>query len=389
MKKFGVILCTGFFMLLSVTGCSEVPESKEQDGIEYAVGNVEKDINEIVKSDEQESGFFTETEEGYRCKASLGQGTDILNINALVTNRVDTKCKILNAVPSDTAFEKEDILKAFFSEGEQVQELDDIQAYDAENAYDSEGIVSERKTSIEHAVHITNQSNTIDFIRASDSSLFYFNNDLNTKYKEISSGEEEYWYNTEKEVAYTIEDAWEEVESVLSGIGVEGLQMQYYTGCKNGEEIYYSIDFFIRVDGIPIANEIANGDEEIPDAYGSVTVGTSGISELNLDNMLWDVVESEDTNIITQEQLMQVLEKYVDSGDIICSSQVVFENVELMYMLKTDDWENFTLYPVWRVYIPLTKWVTDEELEEILSEQGDISHDIIIDAVTGELLQVN
>lgn len=385
MKKLCLLLMS-LYMVFVFWGCAKTPESESRNGIGYAIGETEKDINEIVNGDEQEIVSLEENQDGYVCNVNLGSGMDTLNLDTFIEKKDYADLKILKVIPYDNFLAKEDIISTFFSKSEEILELDDIIPYDEEKAYDDEGIVMQKKTTVEHAVHLINKNQTKEFARSTDSSIVYSDVDLINKYETFNMENEEYFDETQEDIKYSIEDAWKELQLALSDIGINGLSLQYYEGCKMGTETYYTINFVIDVEGIPIANGLAYGNPDIPDAYGSAVIGSSGIANIQMDNMLWSVVSEEKVNVITPEKLLDILEQYVESGEIICSSDISFERVELMYMLKTDNWNEFTLYPVWRVYIPLAERISNKNIAEL---EGTLPMDIVIDAVSGEIVSIN
>ena len=382
MKK-SCLFCMFFCFVIVFFGCAKTPESEKRNGIGYAVGDVEKNVNKIVNGAEQEISGLEENEGEYICKVNLGNGTDTLSVDAIIEKIDYSNLKVLKVVPYNNSFVKEDIMNTFFLK-EKILELDDIIAYDEKNAYDDEGILMLKKTTVNHAVHLMNEDGTKEFARPSDSSIVYSNVDLINKYETTKMENEEYFDEARDGVKYSIDDAWKDLQFKLSCIGIDELRLQYYEGCKIGTETYYTIDFLMNVGGIPIANGLAYGNPDIPDVYGSAVIGSSGIASIQMDNMLWSVVAEDKVNVIVPEKLLSILEQYIESGEVTCSSDVVFERVELMYMLKTDDWNEFELYPVWRIYIPLAERISNENITEIES-----SMDIVIDAISGEIVSIN
>ncbi|MGN0154609.1 MAG: hypothetical protein ACI4A3_09160 [Lachnospiraceae bacterium] len=382
MFKNGIkILFAEVLLSVGLTGCASVPESNTTDaGVEQAVGREEKEREEILG---EESGYLTKTENGYTCDVSLGSSGEKLRIKTDFPDIDYNSVDILDVVPSAVEFDRESIVEHFFDGDGQLQEIDDIEPYDKEKAYDGEEEGMLKKTSVNHAFHVANVDNTVTFSRFSDSSFFYRNDIVDSKYMELSV--EDYVFSSAENVngEYTIDMAWEELKEHFAALGLDDLELEYYQGFSRDGETYYGIYYMVKVEGLPLANGLSHGDINEINVYGFAEVGNSGIGMIQLDNMLWDVVESKETKVITPEQLMGVLEKHVNNGDITCSSSVIFERAKLMYMLTTDDWETFALKPVWRIYIPLEQYLLNTDT------MGDITTDIVIDGETGDLISIN
>lgn len=371
-KSYFIILMILF--INNMSGCASVPETSETDGIRYAEKENQESVADTSGKDSEDEAHVQISEDG-TCKVSLGTGTNVMNIDTTFADVDYSKVKTIEAKPLNQTFDPAVIKDTFFG-GADTHEIDDIEAYDEEKANNSEGIIMQKKTTVDHAVHLENQDGTIIFSRSSDANLFYVNSDVETKYSVMSKGDGTVVGNNVND-QYTIDMAWEEMEAMLSAMGIRDMQLEYYEGCADGGEVYYSMEFTATIGGLPIAEQLdyGTGSRQVPVVYGTADVGTSGVGTIYMDNMLWEESNSKEAEVMEPEQLLKVLEEYVNSGEIPCSSHTVFNHVELAYMLTTDDWKIFVLQPVWRIYIPLNE-----------IDSADASHDIVIDAVTGGII---
>lgn len=375
-------LLTSAFLTLSLIGCTSIPQSNTTDaGIKQAVGTKEtKQDNTLT----EETTHLIKTENGYTCNVNLGSNDDKLILKTDFPDINYNDIDILSIIPSTVEFDRQSIIKHFFAGDEQLQEVNDIEPYNKENSYDGnneEGML--KKTSINHAFHVTNADNTVTFSRFSDSSFFFRNETLDDKYMAISRNN--YEFSSEENISekYTFNMAWKELEDKFAVLGIDNLKPEYYQGFSNDGNIFYSIYFMIQIGNLPLANGLAHGDINEINAYGYAEVGNSGVGMIQVDNMLWDIAESKKTKVITPEQLIHVLEQHVNNGDIICSSSMTFNRAELMYMLTTDNWDTYTLKPVWRIYVPTQQYLLNSDII------GNVTTDIIIDGESGDLISVN
>ena len=87
MKKSISGVSTLLLMTLMLTSCAAVPESKTEDGVNYAVSDSEKAIEEAVRNGlEDKAQFIEKNGDGYTCVCDLGEGDSTFRINAKVTN---------------------------------------------------------------------------------------------------------------------------------------------------------------------------------------------------------------------------------------------------------------------------------------------------------------
>ena len=76
MKKSISGVSTLLLMTLMLTSCAAVPESKTEDGVNYAVSDSEKAIEEAVRNGlEDKAQFIEKNGDGYTCVCDLAKET--------------------------------------------------------------------------------------------------------------------------------------------------------------------------------------------------------------------------------------------------------------------------------------------------------------------------
>lgn len=387
-KKLTKLLILGVFCAIGLIGCAEKPEEKEVDGVEFAVGEAEKNIDKII-NEEDDSSVRDESKE---CNVSFGEGNNVLNIAAIIDEIDYASVEALEVKPLSLDLDKEAIQKTFF-EGEEVEELDDIEPYDEElfleSLTDPEAEIAciTPKTSIEHAFHLANLDGSISFTRYCDSGITFVNDKLVTEYEKIANKTEQIQLEQDVSDLYSMETAWNDLKKTLSVMGIDDLKSESRSGYTDGETAFYEIEFSIPINQMPLIDIGVSKTLMDVSVYGFAVVGNKGISDIQIDNMLWENVNASDVKVMSANQMLEVAKQYVENGDIECSPNITYDHVQLCYMIQSDDWKNFHLTPVWRIYISSNKWMFDASVSSIWeNEDRWLSNEIRIDAVTGDLL---
>lgn len=371
----GLLFVVGMSLLV---GCGEAPQSRTTDaGVKQAVR--ESDENDSQK---EETVYVAKTGDGYVCDVALGDDDKIpLRIKGTIEELDYDNVPVLKAVPSDREYDKDKIKSAFFDENVRVDELDDIEEYNEETMCDGESGGLNIKTSVEHTLHLEAQEQEISFTRYSDSSVFYQNTKTMEEYETLSNEAGTKKVEESLSEDYTFDMAWDTLKQKLEILGIENPKVIYYYGYSKDGVSYYEMEYTVPVGDCYLGTDTMHGDLLSLDAYGRASIGNKGIAYIQAENLFWDIEdESETVSVITPDELMKTLEEDVNCGDIMPSDDNVFDTVELMYMLNTEDLEHITMKPVWRVYMTV---------DEYVDAGGGGVQDIIIDAVSGELISVN
>ena len=152
---------------------------------------------------------------------------------------------------------------------------------------------------------------------------------------------------------------------------------------------FYEMQFTPSYEGMGVVHSfgsVAYG-ENFPE--GRAWVCSDGVAEVSLTASLGETVQKDKyEEVLSWEQIENILELYLNSGKIQGSSKCVMSKVEFAYYpLLSEDESELELVPVWHIYIPLSAWVEDEELAEEIGMNG-VAWNICVNAVSGEIVRV-
>lgn len=371
MNRNGILLsvCLGICLL---SGCAKSPEVKKGEGTAKAEEKSSKAVEEIMQSqngDLSQYDFLNKSENGYVCKVSLGDGEAKLNIDAEIENTGEEEVSVLEAKANITNWDTDKIKEAFFAGKEGVEDM-------ADTAGDEEEVIPFGRMSDVHSLQLKSRDETEFYLQ--DTRLLYCDNEL------LREGKRLVPEKGEKDIAedFSLESAWNMVEKRFGDAGLGEIKRECGMAANYEEsETVYSLYFTTRVKELPLVTSTGSIASDELVASGYAVVRRDGIEEIQLENGFWEVQSEKQEQILNIGQLIKLLEQYVSEGRIRCSDKLVFKKCELSYFLSTDDWQTATLTPVWRIYIPFA-----EKIEENIDTEAPI--DIVIDAVTGEILRM-
>ncbi|MBD5543606.1 MAG: hypothetical protein HDR01_05030 [Lachnospiraceae bacterium] len=382
-NKSVTILCMLISMIGVFTGCADVPEIKEDNGIQYAKGMAEQDIDNILSAEEEEN-ILADTGE-YHYQKSVGESGAQFHIDAIVKNVDVSKADVLIVDPYEDMFDKETVIRLLFHEDATVKDITEQADGEGQEIQEEQG--TEKVVTVEMAATsrlcLESADGTVHFARSNDSSFNYMDDKLSGKYKGILSGEfrEQNDYNVP---GYTQDEAVGQVTALLKEVGMEGIRMVSCVSYHNQETGYYDMKFTPIINGLPIVfNDYEQNTDSVVDVMGNVQIGKEGISDLQASNCLWEVIKRKEAACISLDKAVKILEQYILEGDIICSDNITYTRCELAYLPTTEDWTTATLTPVWRFYVPMEEW-DNINMDEVYSK--NITMDICINAINGEIV---
>ena len=125
-----------------------------------------------------------------------------------------------------------------------------------------------------------------------------------------------------------------------------------------------------------------------PDGWAEVP--QEGVAEVSLNNFCGKAVRQDPVTALSFEQVLKILEQYLDGGMIESDGRINYDRVELNYYpaptapaLDGIEYKpELVLTPMWHIYVPI---------DEYVDSYGDAvgpSH-ICVNAVTGELINTD
>ena len=190
------------------------------------------------------------------------------------------------------------------------------------------------------------------------------------------------------EGSFSADRAGEILLDKLKVLGVDELDFQKIYYYEGGGYSFYQMEFLPVYDGIAVsigADSYALG-QVWPNGYANVF--QEGVAEVHLVNFCGRAAAKEPVTVISFEQVLEILELYLDNGMLKSDGRIVYDRVELNYYpipnpapaLDGIEYKpELVLTPVWHIYMPL-----DEYVEGDYGDAVGPTH-ICVNAVTGEL----
>lgn len=385
MKKKGI--CFAIIMCV-LSGCAKAPEVKEEQGINYAVNEKDKNISNIIEEDtESENTYLVEGKEGTKCVCSLGDSGNVINIDAVVTGLNERTISHKKAEPFPDIINKEKVIDIFFGGEENVVENNIQEGDNTEQDNTGEEFIT-KQMKIEGKMSLNSVDGNISFLQ-SDGGVYYHNYKLIGQYKQVET-EEEFFQEENRDIseAYTADMAKQDLLEVFSEIIDEEIQIISCTAIYNGAEGgNYEIIFAPMIEDVPLAiNDWDTNTDSIVDVLGKAEIGQDGISFIEANNFLWKdsgILGETEENCISLEKALVILEEYLRKGDILGAEGITFTRVSLSWLPVTDNWIEAELKPVWRFYIPCAELIETGMAE--ISMQENVPTDICINAIDGKI----
>ena len=379
--KIGICL----FCISLLAGCSKAPDIKDGEETAKAKQSESSDgAKETFKVADDISEYVTETDDGYICNMSIGEGDDVFKLDAEVKINSNSANE-LKAKLNITDFDKEKLINAFFDDAENVDDISNQLIEEINSPLDEGQIKNEYSFDIDHILNLRKNDGTSEVIIKDDS--FNYNNISLIKKKAELKREIE----TDISNDFTIDDAWNMLVEKYKQADLGDIEKQcIYTIYYEDGDSEYGIDYTQLVNGLPLVTSA--GSASLNDlqtlVHGNAIVSKDGISEIQSEYTFWEITGEEDTEIIDIYKLMELLAKYAADGKIKCSDKIIYKRCELSYLPDTKDWQTANLTPVWRVYIPYAEYEKiTEENQELWGK--NITMSIVIDAVTGDIIRVD
>ena len=388
--------------MFGLTGCQKAPDVVEKNGIMHAQGDMEKQMQGIAAEGSQEqmqAGDGLDKEAG-QYQGTVGTDNNIININAEIPALPD-QLYIITMKP-DEGLDK-DILLAFLdSESGSVEDtsqelLQEIEESDRYNSTPDEN--GERFLYSKFGDHSANRlgDGKKEASFSHHTSAYYLNYGLREKYFEVYSKDEGYSKDDKEtlvsqegmdEGSFSADRAREILLDKLKAVGVSELAFQKIYYIEGDDSSFYQMEFVPAYDGIAVdigADSYALGQVS-PNGYAIVS--REGVAEVTLTNFCGRVTNKEPVTVISFEQVLEILEQYLDSGILESDGTIIYDRVELNYypvpnsVPALDEIEykpELVLMPIWHIYMPLDEYVEGDYGDAV----GPVH--ICVNAVTGEL----
>ena len=397
-RKAGVALAV--ILGIVVTGCAKAPETEVlSNGVAQAIAGSDSAIESIVRgqdegnSDVQQEKTVSEdvtddepeeTQESITTlKKNIGSGENSMQLDAQVVGTQVQTITAGSARINGELLDRQGIKDTLFA-GEQVTE-DTPEAQAAENG--EENIDTSTQMHTDKSYTLANAEGTKNFTTTETAGFVYNDDTLLKNYGKLDQQGTTEKAGVDVSADYTESMAMSQLEAVLSAIVNIPCQIVSATAVyTEDQEGYYKLVFAPVLDNIPFLITEQSTPTDLAEVTGTAQIGKEGIAMLYADSFLWEENEKgEAQQIISQDTVMQLLEKYVQDQNLQVSSDITYTKMLLSWMPVRKDAETAKLIPVWRIYTPFNEAITSGMLD-IAAEKG-VPTDIWINAVDGSLVR--
>lgn len=446
------ILPAAMAVILSVfalISCQKAPDAAEGNGIMHAQGELERQVQEIAGADAQGqngtggdagglsgtgtgtgadtggssgtgagggagTGGFSRTDAGAgtdargqipsgtgtqgagRYQGTVGTGVNIININAEIPG-IQDNLYVITLQPDDGL--DKDVLMAFLdSESGSVKDtsqelLREIGESDQYNSTLQEN--GDRFLYSKFGDHsaLRLESGTKEASFTGHTGAYYVDHALMEKCQGIFGGNySETLIAPDKmgEGSFSAQRAREILLDKLGVVGVSDIAFERIYYVEGNGYSYYQMYFIPVREGLTVdigSNSYALGQVR-PDGWAEVS--PDGVAEVSLNNFCGKTVRQDPVTALSFEQVLKILEQYLDGGMIESDGRITYDRVELNYYpvptapaLDGIEYKSeLVLTPMWHIYVPI---------DEYVDSYGDAvgpSH-ICVNAVTGELINTD
>lgn len=410
------ILCV--FALIS---CQEAPDAVEGNGIMHAQGDLDRQVQEIAGADVQAqtpagTGAGTDGLSGADAGAdargqaatgagaqgtgqyqgTVGTGTNRININAKIPG-MPHNLYVITLQPDD-GLDKDTLLAFLDSESGSIEDtsqelLEEIEEGDRYNSTMQEN--GDRFLYSKFGDHSALQleSGVKEASFAGHTSAYYVDHALMEKCQGIFGGnysETLLTPDSMDEGSFSAQRAGEILLDKLGVLGVGEIAFERIYYVEGSGYSYYQMYFVPVREGLTVnigSNSYCLGQVR-PDGFAEVS--QEGVAEVSLSHFCGKAVDQDPVTAISFEQVLKILEQYLDSGMIRSDGRITYNRVELNYYpvptAPAGDGIEYkselVLKPIWHIYMPL-----DEYVDGSYGDAGPSN--ICVDAVTGELVETD
>lgn len=373
-----------FVMFLCLSGCQSAPQVSSDQDIFRAQEPEESKVQSIAgeQKDVEESSNM-----GQSVDIVLGEGETAMHIKAAFPAVSEAPGTLIMQADSSLDEEK---LKTFLEPQKEVQNT--TQEYlkecgEAEQrAIDAAVAAGESPEDV--VVHMGSIGDTDFAIRLTDGNrtvvcehhffVSYKDDALVEKCRNALGNE----MNGGESGSFSLQAAKDLLIQKLSLIGITEVSLCETYVFGTDSFCFYEMRFTPSFSGIGTKNPAsAPAGEILPMGYAWVSM--EGVASIQLTQYCMQEAGRESEQTFGLDRLTEILEVYLEKGDIPCHKDVPYTKLELVYYPVLKEGRLY-LVPAWNIGMPLGVYV-----DEFCAEYPDICWDIYINAITGELIEVN
>lgn len=391
-KNRGFMALTLVLCVSVLSGCQEAPETSESNGIQHAQSALDQQISDIAGEMPQEASG---QQAGGVYEGTIGTAGSKMYINAQIPAIPENVYQI-RLEPNDGL--DMDTLTAFLgSAGGNIEDTSQelsagIEKSDYDNTHSPDGeIAVYSRFGDGSALQVTDGKKVASF--AFHTSVYYRDSELFDKFLGASSGTTTMIEPDQMDagIGFTAREAERILLDKLEALGITEVAFERIEFTQSSEFSYYMMNFVPSYEGIEMIMETVSYTigEVYPDGIAIVT--PEGVAELNLGNFCGKIADKEPVTILSFEQIVKILEQYLDSNVIPADERITMNNVRLEYyplpsttppVGEMETRSELELIPIWHIYMSLSDYV-EARID------GYVPHNICINAITGEIERIS
>lgn len=397
MRKNSLFLTTAaVFFAFALIGCQKAPDAAKGNDIMHAQGGMEKQIQDIAAADTQrQTQAGTGQNEAGWYQGTAGTGENKININAEIPGIPDN-LSIITLKPDD-GLDRDVLLTFLDSESGRIEDtseelqrqIEESDSYNSTGDGNGERFLYSRFGD-HSALRFSDGTKEASF--SCHTSAYYVDHDLLEKCHAIYGGDYRETLITQEQMdagGFSAKRAEEILLDKVEAAGVSGLFLKKIYYIEGKDYSFYEMEFVPVYDGITV--DIGSDSYALGQVcpIGFAYVSEEGAAEVSLIDFCGTAADQEPVTVISFEQVLKILEQYLDNGMIESDGRITYDRVELNYypVPTTPDMDEMeykpelVLIPIWHIYMPL-----DEYVDGGYGDAVGPAH-ICVNAVTGELIE--
>lgn len=375
-----------FVMLLCLSGCQSAPQVSSDKDIFRAQEPEESKVQSIAgEQKDVEKG----SNAGENVDLVLGEGEQAMHIKATIPVVSEAPGTLI--MQADGSLDEER-LKIFLEPQGEVRNttqeyLEEVEA-EKQRAIDAAAKAGEENPE-SVVVSMTSIGDTGYSLRLTDGNrTTVCNHHFFVDYKDDALMEKcrDAFGNAEMDggecVSFSLQAAKDMLIQKLSLIGITEVSLCETHAFEADGFCLYEMSFTPSYSGIGIKKPTSGTMEKIQ-PMGYAWVSREGVASIELTQYCMQETGREAGQTFDFDRLTEILEVYLEKGDIPCHKDVPYTKLEFVYYPVLKEGRLY-LVPAWNVGMPLHVYV-----DEYCTKYPDICWDIYINAVTGELIEVD
>ena len=170
-----------------------------------------------------------------------------------------------------------------------------------------------------------------------DNSFYYENSYVSTGHLDAETIGSENFTDQEQDVMdQYAESASECLEALGASVEIQSQDLE-----KSGEYYTGEIMYYETIEGVPLIESI-NGQKALMETHIEMT--SLGVETLQMNGGLWQVKEADPVNVLSVDQLLEIVSKAAEEGTISVWPDTEIDKIQLVYYLDSGSGD---FYPVW------------------------------------------